>query len=54
MIDAVGSIPPLPPSTMTIIGEDRLAKERWIGAITAEQGHRWIHPIAPSVDDNRH
>jgi hypothetical protein len=39
-IGAVGSIPPLPPSMITVVDKDRLAKEHWVGAITAWQGHR--------------
>ena len=54
MIDAVGSIPPFPPSTTAIIDKDRLVKERWVGTITAGQGHRRIQPTAASVDDERH
>ena len=46
MIDAVGSIPPFPPSTTAIIDKDRLVKERWVGTITAGQGHRRIQPTA--------
>jgi hypothetical protein len=54
MIDAVRSIPPLSSTTMIIIDKNQLAKERWVGAITAGQGHRQIHPTAASVDDDRH
>jgi hypothetical protein len=53
MIDAVDYIPLLPPSKTTILNKDQLAKERWVGTITAGQGHSWIHPTATSVDDNR-
>ena len=53
MIGAVGSIPPSPPLTMTVVNKDWLAKERWVRAINAGQGHCWIHPTAASVDNDR-
>jgi hypothetical protein len=28
------------------------AKERWVGAINAGQGHHWIHPTAASVNND--
>jgi len=42
-ISAVSFIPPPPPSTKTIVDKDQLANKRWVGAITAGQGHHHHH-----------
>ena len=44
MMGTISFIPLLPPLTETIVDKDRLAKERWVGTITAGQGHHQIHP----------
>ena len=49
-VGAVGSITTPPPSTTTVDEEDRLANERWVGAITAGQGRRHHHYVDGTLD----